>query len=347
VLTASTIERTDQRSRSRGSSAGREAYAGADLGGTKIGVLVVDGREHAVLGEARHPTPRSGGPEAIVAAVRDATEEAARAAGLEPDELAGVGVGSPGRVDGATGVVSQPPNLAGWDEPYPFAASLAEELGIPAVVANDVDAAIEAERELGAGRRFDSFLGVWWGTGVGGALVLNGERWHGRGAAGELGHTVVKIDGARCGCGRRGCVEAYAGRGSMERHARKAVDDGEKTRLFELAEKRGRDRLTSSVWERALEHGDDLAIRLLDEAYGALGAGVASAINLLDLEAVVLGGGLGTRFGQPAAERLAAEMKPHLFVDDRPPAVIASELGDAAGALGGALLAAAHVGAGR
>ena len=93
---------------------------------------------------------------------------------------------------------------------------------------------------LGAARRSKSLLGVWWGTGVGGGIVLHGEPWEGRGAAAELGHVVVKIGGAQCTCGRRGCLEAYAGRGAMEIRARRLHKRGRKTDLFKIMEKRGR-----------------------------------------------------------------------------------------------------------
>src|SRR5204862_3065398 len=136
----------------------------------------------------------------------------------------------------------------------------------PVSVGNDVGVATAAEAQLGAGRPYKSMLGVFWGTGVGGGLILNGEPWLGRGAAGEIGHVVVKRDGARCTCGRRGCMEAYAGRGSMELRARAKEKKGSKTALFEIMSDRGRDRLTSGVWARALDRGDDLAIELMDEA---------------------------------------------------------------------------------
>ena len=136
--------------------------------------------------------------------------------------------------------------------------------------------------------------------------MLDGKPWVGRGAGGEIGHVVVRIGGERCGCGRRGCMEAYAGRGSMERRAQRAVDKGHKTALFELMEKRGRTRLASGIWERALKHGDDLAVKLVDEAVEALGAGVASVQNVLDVEAIVIGGGLGIRLGEPYAQAASA-----------------------------------------
>jgi glucokinase len=133
-------------------------------------------------------------------------------------------------------------------------------------------------------------------------------------------------------------MEAYAGRGAMEHRARKLHEEGKKTKLFEIMEERGRDRLTSGIWERALEHDDDLAKELIDEALVALGAGVASAVNLLDIEAVILGGGLGVRFGDPYVEKIAKHMHPHLFVDERPPAMHVASLGDLGGAIGASLL---------
>ena len=310
---------------------------GIDLGGTKIEAIVVDD-ENAVLGTSRRETPRSGGPPEVVRELSAALGEAAAGAGVEPAQLAGVGVGSPGEVDAAAGTVARASNLPDWADAFPLATALGEQLGVAVVVGNDVRVAVEAERVLGAGRTYRSFLGVWWGTGVGGAVVVDGRLWLGRGSAGELGHVVVRQGGARCPCGRRGCLEAYAGRAAMEHRARRAFAKGTKTDLFELMRKHGRDRLTSGVWATALVRDDELAVRLVERAYQALGAGVASAINLLDLEAVVVGGGLGTRLGQPGAERIAAAMQPHLFVSDRPPDVVTTELGDAGGALGAALL---------
>jgi glucokinase len=310
---------------------------GIDLGGTKIEAVVVDD-SHAVLGSARRATPADGGPPGVTKELAAALEEAAAAAGVEPRSLAGVGVGSPGQVDPDQGTVAKAGNLPDWSDPFPLAATLAEQLGTRVVLGNDVRVAVEAERVLGAGVSHPSFLGVWWGTGIGGAVVFDGKLWLGRGSAGEIGHVVVKLGGARCLCGRRGCLEAYAGRGAMERRARKAESDGDKTKLFEIMQKHGRTRLTSGVWATALVRGDKLAQSLIDEAVEALGAGIGSVVNVLDVGAVVIGGGLGTRFGQPYVERIAAAAAPHLFVADRPPAFLPAELGDQGGAIGAALL---------
>jgi glucokinase len=251
-------------------------------------------------------------------------------------------VGSPGDVDARAGTVTSARNLPGWAGRFPLGEVLEEELGTHVALGNDVNVATTAEVELGAGRPYSSLLGVFWGTGVGGGVVLDRKLWLGRASAGEFGHMVVKVGGARCPCGRRGCVEAYAGRGAMEARARAKVEHGEHTDLFKIMEKRGRTRLTSGVFARALERHDGLATELIERAIGALGAGIASAVNLLDIEAVVIGGGLGTRLGEPYAARIADAMLPHLFSDDRPPAVHVAALGDLGGAIGAALLVPAR-----
>jgi glucokinase len=312
--------------------------AGVDLGGTKIDVLIIEG-EQDVRGRARRPTPTAGGGAAVVEAIAGAVEEAADTAAVEVGRLAGVGVGSPGAVDAAAGTVGFNSNIAGgWTDPYPMAEELARVIETPVRVANDVEVAAAAELELGAGRDLPSFLAVWWGTGVGGSVVLAGRRWQGNGAAGELGHTVVNLRGRLCPCGRRGCVEAYAGRAAMEARARRLHERGQHTKLFDLMRKASRDRLTSGVWERALKEDDRLAVELIEDAYDAIAAACGSVVNLLDIDGIVLGGGLGTRFGTSATERIQEKMRPHIFNPTRDPPVRPAELGDDGGAIGAALL---------
>ena len=310
---------------------------GIDLGGTKIQAVVVDDAGD-VEGEERVPTPTTGGPPDVADAMADAVRAATTAAGVETAELEGVGVGSPGIIDTRRGIVTSARNLPDWEGPFPLAGALSDALRARVRIENDVQVATDAEFNLGAGRDYRSILGVFWGTGVGGGIILRGKPWLGRGGAGEIGHLVVKLDGARCPCGRRGCMEAYAGRKALEERARRRVEKGEKTDLFKIMEKRGRDRLTSGVWARALEHDDKLAHKLLDQAVEALGAGVASALNVLDVEAVIIGGGLGLRLGEPYRERIEKAMMPHLFASDDPPPVHLAELGDLGGAIGASLL---------
>jgi len=317
----------------------KKARGGIDLGGTKIQTVIVD-RGNEVMGQARRETPRSGGPEAIVAAMAACLREAAEEAGYESGELEGVGVGSPGEVDVEAGTISGAKNLDGWSGSFALTPELEGALHTRIAIGNDVQVATTGEFELGSGKPYQSVLGVFWGTGVGGGIVLDGEDWLGRGAAGEIGHMVVKRGGRRCPCGNKGCMEAYAGRAAMEARARKLAAKGTKTALFDLMESKGKDRLTSSVWEKAVKHEDELAVELIDEAIKALGAGIASAVNLLDVEAVILGGGLGVRFGNRYGKRIQKRMHKSLFSSENPPAFHVAELGDLGGAIGAALLVA-------
>ena len=315
----------------------RRLVGGLDLGGTKIQAVLLDGRR-SVVAEAKQPTPAKGDADAVVAALAATLKEVCDSAGVETSELAGVGVGSPGAIDGRRGIVSGAGNLPGEGAPIHIAAGLRELAGTRAYVENDVTVGVYAEYVLGAAKRAKSLLGVWWGTGVGGGLVLDGKKWEGRGSAGELGHVVVKIGGAQCTCGRRGCLEAYAGRGAMELRARHLHKRGHKTDLFKIMKERDRTRLQSGIWARALEREDPMATELIDRAIEALGAGIASAVNLLDVSNVVVGGGLGTRLGEPYVKRIREAMQPHLFVDENPPTVTSVALGDLGGAMGAALL---------
>lgn len=329
-----------ERAREPPAAVGRRAEGGLkgglDLGGTKIQAVVTDG-DATVVGRARRDTPRRGGAEAVLAELADAMRDALDDAGVEPMALSGVGVGAPGSVDPATGTVVQVANIEGWEAPYALGPALAEELGRPVAVGNDVSVAVEAERRHGAGRGYASFLGVFWGTGVGGGIVMDGRVVQGRGSAGEIGHVCAKPGGRRCACGLRGCVEAYAGRSALEARARQEARK-RSTCLFEIAAKRGRDRLTSGVWLRALEQGDALAQELLEGAVQALGVGIGSAVTLLDVEAVVLGGGLGERLGEDWLRRIEAAAAGHTFFAERPRYVLA-ELGDLGGAIGASLVA--------
>jgi glucokinase len=310
---------------------------GIDLGGTKIQAVVVD-EDHVVLGQSRHPTPTTGGPQDVADAMVAAMTEAAGLGGVEPDALAGVGVGSPGDVDATRGTVGSALNLPGWADEFALGAALERSLGTRTRLGNDVQVATDAEAELGAGRPFSSLLGVFWGTGVGGGIVLDNRPWIGRGTAGEIGHIVVRIGGERCGCGRRGCMEAYAGRVALERAARAAATAGRPTELLAIQQRLRRPRMSSGVWKAALDAGDPLAHELIDRAVEALAAAIASAVNLVDVEAVLIGGGLGDKLGEPFVRRVETAMIPHLFLTPSQLEVRLGELGDYAGAMGAALL---------
>lgn len=303
--------------------------AGVDLGATNIMVALV-GADHEVHDRVRVPTPVDGPDavvEAIVTAVRDLDEP--------PTAL---GVGAPGLV--RDGIVDNATNLARWDAPVPLARLLTDALGLPVVIDNDATAGAVGEWVAGAGVGADGLLGVWLGTGVGGGLVLEGRPYRGAfGGAGELGHVVVAKGGAVCGCGRRGCVEAYAGRACLERLVKEAVGAGERTELPQIMAQRGKRRLTAAVWARALEREDPLALRLIAEAVEMLGVAIGSVINLLDLHTIVIGGGLAEKLGQALVDRIAAATRPWLMLPDPPRRFLVAALGDDAGVVGTAALA--------
>lgn len=306
--------------------------AGVDIGGTNIRGALVD-NDHSVGDDVKIPTPTDG-PDAVVEAVVELVR------GLD-EAPAAVGIGLPGPVD--DGVVTYPPNLVGWNDPVDVGGRLSDALDCPVEVGNDVNVAVLGEWTAGAGADAHHLLGVWMGTGVGGGLVLEGRPYTGAfGGAGEFGHMVVHAGGAQCGCGRRGCIEAYAGRASMERFAVRASSKGFETELLEIRDDKGKDKMTSSVWSKALSNDDPLATRLFAEAVRAVAIGIASAINLLDLDRIVLGGGLAEKLGDDLVDAVEEAIAPHVFLPgDRE--IVVAELGDDAGMIGAAALARAAV----
>jgi glucokinase len=319
-------------------AAAERVTAGVDVGGTKIQAVVVRGEE--VVGSARELTPQTGDAKDVIDAVVATIHASLAEAGAGGEALQAVGIGMPGSIDVKAGAVSHASNVPGFADRVEIGPLLSNALsGVRVALANDVSAGVLGEHKRGAGRPYTDLLGVWVGTGVGGGLVLEGKLRNGRGAAGEIGHLVVKPGGRRCTCGRRGCLEAYAGRAAMEQRARSLVKRGHKTDLFEIMEHRGRRHLSSGVYARALENGDKMAKELIDDAVWALGIALASAQNLLDLEAIIVGGGLGDRLGQQFVDRIVEHMEPHLFTPEHRPTVVPTELKDLSGAIGAAVLA--------
>lgn len=302
---------------------------GVDLGGTKImAVLVDDGQ---IVGKAKKSTPRVGGPDDVLDAV------AGVVAKVDPDRGAdAIGVGVPGPVRPGTGILPVAKNLPGWDRDVDVAAGLSERCGgRPVVVDNDVNVGTLAEARVGAGAGTSDLLGVFMGTGVGAGLVLDGALRQGpRGIAGELGHAYVAFREFATAAVGRGELEDYAGRRMMEARARALHADGEASALIDLV---GNDRMKSSTWEKALDAGDPVAVRIIDEAADAMASALASAIALVDIELVVLGGGMAERLGESFRADLERRVADRAFAGAGAP-VVAAVLGDTGGALGAALL---------
>lgn len=298
---------------------------GVDLGGTKVlGGVVEDGR---VVAEEKRSTPTDG-PDAVVAVVAEVV------ASLGPADR--LGVGTPGQVSHPAGVVVGAPNLVGWNEPVPLRDLLRAATGVRTVrVDNDVNVATLAEHAAGAAAGKDDVLCVFMGTGIGGGLVLDGRLRRGtNGLTGEIGHATFQPGGRMCACGLPGHVEAYAGRAAMEAEARRCHGTGEHTTLVDLT---GRGRMKSNVFAKALAAGDRVAIRLIDEAVDAVSVGIASAVMVLDLELVVVGGGIADKLGPAFVARIADAVTARLFPGSRLQ-VVPAALGDHAGVVGAAQL---------
>ena len=264
-------------------------YLGVDVGGTKILAALV--RETGkIVGRKRCSTPRTANPEETLTAVLDLAKDVLSAAGLDNDALAGIGVAVPGIVDSQQGRVAITPNmnLTG----FPMGQRLRKAFSVPVALGNDVNLGTLGEQWLGAAALADSAVGIFVGTGIGGGIILDGHLIAGhRGAAGEVGHMRMHRDGPLCGCGARGCLEAFASRTAIERDIRQAVAVGRKTILTQMI---GPELgvIRSSMLKRALAENDMLVKEIMGRAAETLGVACLQIRHLLDPEVIILGGGV-------------------------------------------------------
>src|SRR5438270_10816660 len=325
-----------------------ELYLGIDLGGVSVRAAVVDAAGH-VLGQEKHRLLSREPPQVAEAVVR-AAKTACGAAGMPFAEMKGMGVGVAGWIQKGTGVVMNAPNL-GWRE-VPFLKLVqARAPRLPMWIGNDLSVAAWGERAAGAGRGVDDLIVVLVGSGVGAGIILDGKLHEGTsGVSGELGHILVHPNGRLCGCGQRGCLEAYAGGHNLAAWARDdlriamaaARATGERhpavgRKLLELVGEP--DKVTAAAMEKAAHEGDELSRRLLEEAGSMLGVALANLVTMLNPARLLLGGGV--LLGSPRMTRAAiAGIDAHATKSSRAAAHIsAPELGDQAGVVGAALLA--------
>jgi glucokinase len=304
---------------------------GVDLGGTKCLGVALDGGK--VVAETRVATPK--GTDALLSALSQVVD-----ALREPGPVEAVGVGAPGLVD-RSGLLQFAPNLR-VGQGLPLRALLEERLGIPVAVENDATCAAWGERQQGAAQGFDEVVLVTLGTGIGGGIVTGGGVQRGaNGFAGEVGHMMVDPHGPPCPCGQRGCWERFASGSGLGRLAREAAQAGWADRVVELA---GGDpeAVRGEHVTRAAVEGDKDAIAVMGRFAWWLGLGLANLANIFDPEAFVLGGGL-VRAGEVLLVPTRFAFHDLLQgADRRPPiAVVPAALGDRAGAVGAAHLAAA------
>ena len=325
-----------------------ELYVGVDVGGTYVRAAVVDLDGH-VLGQEKHRLQSREPPQVAEAVVR-AAKTACGAAGLPFTEIKAMGLGVSGLIQQSTGVVLSAPAL-GWRD-VPFLRLLqARAPRLPMWIANDLSVAAWGERVAGAGRGVDDLVVVLVGSGVGLGIILGGKLQEGAsGVTGELGHILVHPGGRLCACGRRGCLEAYAGGQSLASWARDDIRiataagraAGKPSTLGKkLIEQAGGDleKITAAAMERAAHEGDELSRRLLDEAGRLLGVALANLVTVLNPARMLLGGAVLA--GSPRMMRATTEsIDAHAAKAARLALHVSTpELGEQAGVVGAALLA--------
>jgi glucokinase len=315
-----------------------EYIVGVDLGGTKI-LSGVFKNSLESIGTAKVSTKSQRGVEAVVERIARCVEDAVDEADLSMKQVAGVGIGAPGAVDFASGTVIFAPNMEGWKD-VPLKKDLEKALGVPVFVENDCNIAALGVHVAELKGKPKHLVGIFVGTGIGGGLIVNGDLYAGYNhTAGEIGHMVIDVDGPKCGCGNKGCLEALASRTAIFQQIKAGVKDGEKTILTEMLGDDLSD-LRSNDLRKAIRRGDKFVDRIIEGAAEYIGIATANLINVLGPEVVVLGGGV--------IEALADEMMSVIIETAQDYAmpgtmkgveIIASKLGDSAGITGGAVLA--------
>ena len=304
---------------------------GIDLGGTNIAAGVVDEGQH-IVAEVSLPTGAERPAEAVVADICRAAEKAMEKAGITAAHCASVGIGSPGTCDSANGVVVRAYNL-GWFN-VPVCSMVTARLGLPCHLSNDANCAALAEVVAGAAVDCRSMVLVTLGTGVGGGVIVDGKIVSGLGGAGgEVGHSILVLDGEPCTCGRRGCWEAYASATALIRQGKAAAAAHPASLLNRYPDLTGLD-----VFDAA-DAGDAAAQAVLERYYVYVAAGITNLVNILSPEMVLIGGGISRQ-----GERLLAPVRRYVAANcfggaERPqPVIQAAQLGNEAGIIGAAAL---------
>ena len=313
-----------------------EKVVGVDIGGTKM-MATVYNRNFEVLGTCRKKSKgkaKQGSTEGrIVTVLRAALEQAGN------PKIHGIGVGSPGPLDPNTGVIIDTPNL-GWKD-FPLADMLAAEFGVPVVVDNDVNVGTYGEWCFGDISDCRDVVGIFPGTGIGGGIIVDGKMVHGfSGAAGEVGHMTVALDGPYCGCGKRGCLEAVASRIAISKEIAALAAREDAPYILENC---GTDlaKIRSGVIAKAINAGEKMVEGVVRQAAYYIGVATGNLINVLSPEAVVIGGGLVEAMPELFMEEIrrgaADHAMPFLLKNVR---ILPAKLGDNAGVLGAAQMIA-------
>jgi glucokinase len=308
---------------------------GIDLGGTKIAyAVVVPGTSTIVARHVTETRSHEGAPAVLQRMIADCRDVCA-AAGIHPAALSGIGIGVPGVFDDTTGCTLFLPNLHGTWPNVPVAQTLSDALGCSVWLINDARAFVLAEALHGAGRGADNIVGFTLGTGIGGGVVIGRDLYLGiDGTAGEFGHQTLALNGPRCGCGNIGCLEALASGPAIVAQATQLLEDGNAPHLAQALAKG--DAFTPALVAQAANAGDGALVRLLDDVYAAIGAGVANVVTMFSPHVVVLGGSV-SNLGTPllAAVRQVVQQRCRATPIERI-AIVPAVLGADAGMLGAA-----------
>lgn len=262
---------------------------GIDLGGTKILIALVDRETGEVLHHVKKKTKKDKGPKNIIKKMLEGIDELLEESGKTLDDISSIGVGAAGQIDRQNGILIAAANLDCYD--LNIKGILSEKFNIPVFVGNDVEIAAIGEQKFGAGKGCNDFVCVFVGTGVGSAIIKDGKIITGAtGTAGEIGHIIVDLNGRQCSCGAHGCLEAYASRSAIERRIEGALKKGRKSCILDYLET-GKS-ITSSMIQKSIEREDELVLQCVTEASEYLSGGIASIINFINPELVILGGGL-------------------------------------------------------
>jgi glucokinase len=314
-------------------SSDKPLFIGMDLGGTNIQSGVVDASGQ-VLARDKTKTKAEEGADKILKRLEKAVGKLLEEADCKSKDITALGIGAPGAIDVANGVVYNAPNL-GWRD-FPLADRLGEQLGIRVVVDNDVNVGTWGEACAGAGRGCDDLMGVFVGTGIGAGIVLGGRLYHGaRRTAGEIGHTVLKPDAPI----DQQTLENLASRRAIGHRLAKLIQSGRSSLIDELSDG-GKQKVKSKMLAEAWNKEDPLTREVVSEAAEYVGIAVANVVTLLSLPRVVLGGGLSEAMGEQWTGQVRAAFQQHVFPQELSDSeILTGELGDDAGIVGAAALA--------
>ena len=312
-------------------------YIGLDIGGTKIAGALVSGTGK-ILTRTKTSTPKKVKAKDIYTCITDAIDELIHAGGVLRSLIKGIGVGVPGIVDTRNNHILAAPNIALTG--FPLSVSLKRKYRMRIAMANDVNAGLLGEAWLGAAKGLSHVVGIFPGTGVGGAVIIDGKLLLGaQGAATELGHVIVSIDGPLCHCGNRGCLEALTSRWAIERDIRLAVKAGRNTIVTKLNDGK-LDMIKSRILKEALSKNDAVVKSVMTKAARVLGKSAVSLNHTFNPQAIIFGGGVIKACGHFILPIVAKEINADLFFKKfNTCKILPSRLGDDAVLLGAARLA--------